>query len=347
MALRLLLPLAGAALVVLVSWDSLLTQLHPTARGALSSLTNRATWRVVRGASLRVLGGRGLSYAGPLAVVTNLLGWVLGMWVGYALVYLPSIEAFSFDPSTQFGDKGLLEALYLSGTALTTVGFGDVVATNDVLRLVTLVEAATGFGVLSAAIAFVLSIYPLITQLRSTGLHFADSGALSPGGAARAAAEMGPSGLGAVLQQLTENHEDIRRFPVLYYFESGNREESLSALLRGSSLLLVALRCAPRDEGAASFVYADALEKAVVRLLDDLERDFVGVRRRDRGAPQSADADDRLVALCRQLRSHDAGPSEPVHVPEELAELLGRAETVLAAVAREHGHDPTPILSAQ
>jgi len=329
-----------------VSWDILLTLLHPTARGALSYATNRTAWRLVRGASVRFLGGRALSYAGPVAVVTNLLGWVVGMWLGYALVYLPFIEGFSFDPATPFGDKGVLEALYLSGTALTTVGFGDVVATNDVLRVVTLVEAATGFEVLSAAIAFVLSLYPLITQLRSTGLHFADSGALSPDGAARAAEHMGPSGLGAVLQQLTENHEDIRRFPVLYFFESGNQEESLSALLRGSTLLLVALRCGRGAEGSLSPVYADGLEKAIVRLLDDLERDFVGGRRREHGVPKAGDADDRVRALCAQLRSHDGRSSEAIDVPDGLTELVARAEAVLAAVAREHGHDSTPILSA-
>jgi hypothetical protein len=303
-------------------------------------VANRTTWSAVRSASLHLLGGRGLSYAGPLAVATNVLGWVLGMWLGYALVYLPFIGGFSYEPSTPFGHKGLLEALYLSGTALTTVGFGDVVATNDALRLVTLLEAATGFGVLSSAIAFVLSLYPMITQLRSTGLQLADSGALSAEGAVRAVGQAGPAGLTAVLQQLTENPEDVRRFPVLYYFESGNREESLSALVRGSTLLLVAFRCGPSDDVEHASVFADALENAIVRLLDDLERDFVGGRRRDPGLPPAGDTDERLRALCGRLRANDAET-----VPDGLADLLARAEAMLAAIAHEHRHDPAPILS--
>ena len=116
-------------------WHITLTLLHPTARGRLSDATNRLTGTVARALSLRVLRGRWLSYAGPLAVAGDLLGWVLCLWVGYALVYLPFIGSFSFDRDTPFAGEGLFEALYVSGTSLTTVGFGDVVATGTALRL--------------------------------------------------------------------------------------------------------------------------------------------------------------------------------------------------------------------
>ena len=295
----------------------------------------------MRGTSIRFLGGRGLSYAGPMAVITNLSGWVVVMWLGYALVYLPSIERFSYDPATPFAGKGFAEALYLSGAAITTAGFGDVVATGPLLRLVTVTEAAAGFGVLSAAIAFVLALYPLTTQLRSTGLQLADVGALVPEGAARYVRDVSAAEVGTIIRQLIETHENVRRFPVLYYFESGNREESLTAMVRGSALLVVALRCGPSSEVGPAAVYADALESTLVRLLDDLERDFVGGRRRG-GADRDArtDLDQRLATLCQKLSEGEAA-EEP---PAGLADLLTRSDAVLAAVAHEHGHDPKPIL---
>ncbi len=331
---------------MLVAWDIVLTLLHPMARGPISYMANRATWRAARWASLHVLGGRGLSHAGPLAVVTNVLAWVIGMWMGYALVYLPSVEAFSYDPTTPFAQKGAMEALYVSGAALTTVGFGDVVATGELLRLFTVAEAATGFGVLSAAIAFVLALHPLVTQLRSTGLQLADSGALAPGGAARLLEQAGPSELALVLRQLTESHENVRRFPVLYYFESGNRNESLSALVRGSTLLLVALRCGQGRDGGPASVYAEALEKAIGRLLEDLQRDFVGGRRRKLGQlPLADDTGQRLREVCSFLSPHDFEPNPEDAVPDGLDDLVAQAEAVLGAVAVEHGHDAAPILS--
>jgi Ion channel len=332
--------------VALVAWDIMLTLFHPAARGPLSYSANRATWRVTRGLSLRLLGGRGLNYAGPFAVVVNLLAWVLGLWLGFALIYLPYVDSFSYDPSTPFAAKGILEALYISGATITTVGFGDVVATGGVLRLVAVLEAASGFGVLSSAIAFVLAVYPLISQLRSTGLQLADAGALELEGAARVVCQAGPSQLTAVARDLTEDHEHLRRFPVLYYFESGNREESLSAVVRGSTLLLVALRCAPDSSAEYAPVYGEMIENVVARLLGDLERDFLGGRRRGKAQPDpdgdEAGAD--LHQMCNALSSYGPETSSEGEW-ERLGSLVRRADMVLKALAREHGHVGRPVLA--
>ena len=336
----------GGALVLLVAWDIMLTLLHPTARGPISYVANRATWRVARSISIRLLGRRGLSYAGPFAVAMNVYAWVVTLWVGYALIYLPFVDSLTYDSSSTFGGKGLHEALYLSGAALTTVGFGDVAANTDVLRIVTAVEAASGFGVLSAAIAFVLSIYPLITQLRGTGTQLADAGALDLDGAARIVREGGPTELAATVRDLTENHEHLRRFPVLYYFESGNREESLSSVVRGGSLLLAALHCESKAGVGYASMYEDLLRKVVVRLLDDLERDFVGGRRKWPEQPGVGpdEADARTEVLSAIVHGGGDGQDHRDQDGAELAALLARSERVLEAVAEEHGHRARPLL---
>ena len=335
----------GLAVVALVAWDIMLTLLHPTARGPISYAGNRATWRVARGISLRLLKGGGLSYAGPFAVVINVMSWVLGMWLGYALIYLPFVESFAYEPSVPFGAKGFLEALYVSGAAITTVGFGDVVATSGVLRLVMVLEAASGFGVLSAAISFVLSVYPLISQLRSTGLQLADAGALELEGAAEVVRRAGPTELADTVRNLTEDHEHLRRFPVLYYFESGNREESLSAVLRGSSLLLVALHCTPDAEVSYAPLYAEELEHVVARLLGDLERDFVGGRRGKNAQPEPdvEEASARLSDVCATLHGNGNERDREAR-RERLGTLLARVDMMLEALAREHGHDARGVL---
>ncbi len=325
----------------------MITLLHPTARGPVSYAANRATWSATKTVSRRLLRGRGLSYAGPLAVVTNVLAWVVIFWMGFALVYLPFIGSFAFDPSTPFAGRGFAEAAYMSGAALTTVGYGDIVPTAMALRLATIAEAASGFAALSAAIAFVISIYPLLSQLRGTGIQMADSGALELEGAARVVREAGPSELAAVTRELTENHEHLRRFPVLYYFESGNAEESLSASLRGSAMLLVALHCVPVEEVGHAHVYADVLERIVVRLLDDLQGDFVGGRHSSPDQPDDAagDAAAKLNAACEQLAMGSHHDAERDHDRAELGILLARVETVLEGLAEEHGHHARPLFS--
>ena len=335
----------GTALILLVGWDILLTLLHPTARGPLSYAVNRVTWGTIRTISIRVLKGRGLSFSGPLAVATNVLAWVIGVWVGFALVYLPFVDSFVYGPSVPRAD-GALGALYLSGAALTTVGFGDVVATGSTLRLVTIVEAASGFGVLSAAIAFVLSIYPLITRLRSTGVHLADAGAVELEGAARVVRDGGPSELAAIAGGLTESHEHLRRFPVLYYFESGNRDESLSAMVRASALLLVSLHCLPAADVPHKRVYHDVLERSLARLLDELDRDFVGGRRSRVAEPEvdPGAAERRVTALCDKLVSRGAPADEDPCGRARLGTLLARTETILGALGKEHGQVRSRLL---
>jgi hypothetical protein len=339
--------------VALVAVDIMITLLHPTARGPLSYAVNRATWSAVRTVSIRLFRGAGLSYAGPLAVVTNVLAWVIGLWLGFALIYLPFVGSFAYDPSTPFRGQGFAEAVYFSGAALTTLGFGDIVPTGMALRLTTIAEAASGFGALSAAIAFVISIYPLLSQLRGTGIQMSDSGALELDGALEVVHDGGHSELASVVRELTQNHEHLRRFPVLYYFESGNAEESLSASLRGSAMLLIALHCSPMEDGddiGHGHVYAGVLQRIVERLVDDLERDFVGGRggRPDRPEVDDDEAAARLDSFCHRL---DAGPrgrsDEPHSNTAQLGALLVRVEAVLDALATEHGHSARPLLPDQ
>lgn len=346
--MSLLAVVVGSLMTVLVAVDIMITLLHPTARGPVSYVANRATWSATKTVSRLLLRGRGVSYAGPLAVVTNVLAWVALFWLGFALVYLPFIGSFSYDPATPFDGHGFAEAVYVSGAALTTLGFGDVVPTSMVMRLAIIAEAASGFAVISAAIAFVLSVYPLISRLRSTGIQISDSGAVELEGAARVVREAGPSELAAVVRELTENHEHLRRFPVLYYFESGNAEESLSASLRGSAMLLVALHCVPAEEVGHAQVYADVLARIVARLLDDLEDDFVGGRH---STPDVVDDDQDDMAAkvdmaCEKLAAGACHDAERDKDRAELGTLLARVEVVLEALAEEHGHHARPLFDS-
>jgi hypothetical protein len=98
-----------------------LTVLHPTRRGSLTLVTGAAVWTTAR-ALARTVGRPGL-----LAVVAVFALWTPLMWPGWALVYLPTLGDFSYDSAVPCGDRGPAEALYMSGMALTTVGYGDAV----------------------------------------------------------------------------------------------------------------------------------------------------------------------------------------------------------------------------
>jgi hypothetical protein len=256
---------AGALVVTAVGWDIAVTLLHPAARGPLGDRVNRVAWGLVRATSRTP---RTLSYAGPLAIAANMVMWVVGLWVGFALVY-----ASEFD----FGD-----AIYKSGEALTTVGFGDIDFEPEWLRYVAVIEAAGGLGVFTAAIAYVLSVYPLVTAIRASALF------------ASLTAEAGDTSQAAVLtRRLIESHEHVKRFPVLYYFESGDEAESMTTLLRSAHSMSIQLR----ESGDSA--RAMPLERALNRLLEDLERDYIGGRG---GGSQGGSAQNVIDAFAREHR---------------------------------------------
>ncbi|HET9349043.1 MAG TPA: potassium channel family protein [Arthrobacter sp.] len=97
---------------------------------------------------------------------------VIGAWaglaaIGWALLYLPHLpEGFVHGSGVpQRGDFG--EALYISLVTLSTVGFGDIVPADPLLRLVVALEAVTGFGLLTATVTWILQTFPALNRRRA------------------------------------------------------------------------------------------------------------------------------------------------------------------------------------
>ena len=83
-----LLRLLGVVLLALTAVDIFLTVLLPSARGVLSGVWCRVLWRIASALPGR-LGLQARQVSGPLSLVVTIASWVLLLWVGYALIYLP------------------------------------------------------------------------------------------------------------------------------------------------------------------------------------------------------------------------------------------------------------------
>ena len=247
---------------------------------------------------------------------------------GFALVYLPFIDRFSYSETVPFGSKGMAEALYVSGVSLSTVGFGDVVASSDTLRLVTVAESASGLAAITAAITYLLSVYPLVTRQRSAALHASDLGLTEPAQVVRVA--VGSSVLVDLQQALIEAHQNVTRFPVLYYFHPDQPEESMNRLLRAGIVVCLVLRWGVRqDDQRIPVVLGPALEATVRRVVNDYDANYVGGRSSSGGQPAPLDPAEAAVRLDR-LRAEvdEAVPglrATGQEVPKEFASFLAWA----------------------
>jgi hypothetical protein len=316
--------LAGAVLL-----DLFRTVLLPSSSGRVGLLAPRLLRWLVQHLPERVR-RPALQVVGPLALVSTVATWLLGLLVAFALVYWPWVDALSYSPDVPFGDTGLVEALYLSGTSLTTLGFGDVVGGTSGLRALTVLQAACGLGVLTAVLGYLPAIYTIVSDLRTANQAVADLGAEDAHGAADLLADEPVTTLEMVRRDVLAARQHLQRFPVLHDFHPPY-DESVVALARGGLGLWVASLFAP-EQSPPVRRHGDALRQALLRLAGELEPHGQAVGEPD-GDGARALLDRARDAAGRRDGDPDERRVEPGHV-RAVAEI----SAALDAYARDHDY---------
>jgi hypothetical protein len=280
----------GLLLVALALRDVFDTLFHESGRAVLSSVVMRAVWRIFR----RLGGRRRLSLAGPIALIAVVMSWAVLLVVGWALLLMPHMpEAFALTTGTRSGR--VVESLYLSLVTLTTVGFGDIAPAEGWLRIVTPLEALIGFGLLTASVSWLLSIYPLLSRRRSLAyeIHLLTEAEEKTGaGVDRMEPWAAESVYSELMTRLVSVERDMVTFPVAYYFAEADARFALPAALP-SLLRLAEAGCGPEvpapvqlratmlREAIADFARTTATRfhgspaEDVEELLDDYARDHL------------------------------------------------------------------------
>lgn len=128
----------------------------------------RATWHgwtAVR----RLLPARAhatfLSVYGPLSMLGLIAVWAAALVTGFgALQWALAARAAQ---SAGGAAPSLLNAIYFSGVTFFTVGYGDVVATTRAGKVLAVIEAGTGFGLIAVVIGYLPVLYQLFTRRES------------------------------------------------------------------------------------------------------------------------------------------------------------------------------------
>ena len=232
--MTLLLSLLGAGLILVALRDIFDTLFHPSGKGMLSRALPRFLWRGVRR-----IGGRyplAQELCGPVTLLAVIASWAALLAVGWAFVFWPHLaRGFLLAPGlSSSAQGGVVDALYLSLVTLTTLGYGDITPTSSWLKVLVPFEALVGFGLLTASLSWVISLYPAFSRHRSlahevnlvreaeseTELGVREMDAL-------AAEQM----LGSLTTQLIAVQTDLIHFPISYYFRSSNERFELSAAM--------------------------------------------------------------------------------------------------------------------
>jgi len=246
---------AGILLVVFTLLDVFSTIVVPRSSSRRFRLTRvmfTSFWRPWRWWGLRAKTResreRILAVAAPGFLFVLLAVWAFLVMLGYALILWS--PPFVHDVHGA-GHGSFLTCLYLSGTSLFTIGFGDVVETGPA-RAIVIIEGATGLGLVAVVIAYLPVLYASFNR-REVGIMLLDARAGSPPSgpellrhASEAHDKQGLSGLFAEWERwaadILETHLS---YPLLAFFRSPHDNTSwvtaLGSVLDAATLILATM----------------------------------------------------------------------------------------------------------
>jgi hypothetical protein len=316
----------GMGLTLWVLWDAFETILLPRrvpSRLRPSRFVLRWLWRPwARFSALIAKRSRRegfLAYYALLAIVTLVIVWALGLVVGFAMVHWGAGSRMSGVGMAEFSAD-----LYMSGTTFFTLGLGDLHPTSTVARIVTVVEAGTGFGFLAMVIAYVPVFYTAFSR-REARITMLDEWAGSPPSAAvllrRCMESRDPNALSPLLKDwettCAEILESHLSYPILCYFRSQHDNQSwlgsLVAVLDTCALVLVGVERIDPFQARLTFAIA---RHTLVDLCQTL-----ALRPRTEGAARIASED--LATLRRWLQDAGVNLKTGPEADRRLEELTG------------------------
>jgi Ion channel len=202
---------------------------------------------------------RVLAAAAPFFFFVLLVGWVFLAVLGYAII----LWSAGFEDGVRPGDGSFGTALYLSGSSLFTLGFGDVVATGWT-RAVVVIAGATGLGLFAVVIAYLPVLYQAFNR-REVGVLMLDTRAGSPPSGPELLHRMGSAGAASSLPQLFAEWErwvaDVLEthmsYPLLTLFRSPHDDTSwvtsLGSVLDAATLIITSVDDRPDERAKLLF----------------------------------------------------------------------------------------------
>ena len=307
---------AGLLLLGLIFQDAFEVMLLPrrvTRRWRLVRLYFQGTWAVWAALGRRMKPGarreRFLSIFGALSMMGLFGLWSVGVIVAFGLLQWAA-QQWNGAPAA----SGLLEQTYLSGVTFFTLGDGVVTPHTPPARLITVVEAASGFGMIAVVIGYLPVLYQLFSRREAHVIQL-DGRAGSPPTATtmlrRHAESNGLDKLDELLRSweiwgadLLESHLS---YPMLAYYRSQHDDQSWLAAV-----------CAVMDVCALILVGVEEVKPLQARMTFAMARQVVVEMARSLGVtaaltPGAARLDhesfEKMLAVFEEVGLHwNGGP---------------------------------------
>jgi hypothetical protein len=205
-----------------------------------------------------------LSFYGPLSLVLLIVIWAGALVLGFALIFYGLGSPFA-DPLGR--TVGFRSDIYVSGTTLFTLGLGDVVPRQYIIRDLVILEAGMGLGFVAMVIGYFPVLYGAFSR-REVIISLLDARAGSPPTAVELLRRHSFDGGNAALVLLLEEWERWSAelleshisYPLLCYFRSQHTHQSwlsgLTSVLDTCALLISGVQDRPARQAQLTFAMA-------------------------------------------------------------------------------------------
>ena len=298
--------------VVLDAFQTIILPRRPTGRLRITRFFYILTWTPWTEFAERIQDKKRreqiYSVFGPLSLLLLLVIWAVLLICGFGLVFFafgsPFHDAMNSGRSPL---AGLRSDLYASGTTLFTLGLGDVIPQNHIVRVLVVLEAGTGLGFVALVIGYLPVIYQAFSS-REVSVALLDGRAGSPPTATELLRRHGYEGGQEDLIKLliewerwsAEILESHISYPILCYYRSQHDNQSwlsaLIAILDACALLITTVEGPSVRQAQLTFAMAR-------HALVDLGHVFRIEKRRNYGETLTRDRlpDEMFSRLCEAM----------------------------------------------
>jgi Ion channel len=188
----------------------------------------------------------------PFVIMLLLVVWVLSLVLGFGLVLHALADDFEPQP------KDFMSAVYVAGSALLTIGFGDIVPTGVLARIAALLAGAAGLGVVALVITLTFNLYGSFARREVMVLLLDGRAGTPPSGVTLLETYARKRIVGQLAEAFAryevwtaEVLESHLAYPILPFFRSSHDGQSwisaLGAVLDAATLLVTVVEKPGRD----------------------------------------------------------------------------------------------------
>lgn len=308
---------AGALIVALTLADLFVTVFNYDGFSFLANRLHGVLWKTMRSVTRPLPASTrhaALSLGSASMLPATYVLWLGLEIVGFAMMFEAGLRSQAF--ALRHAGRGIGDAFYLSGGAISSLTFGDIVPRGALQRTLVDLETIVGLTTFTLSLGYVVTTFGVLRTLDS--LHaivsrHAEDPAKPSSILARHFRGGEPSELPTLLQAISDRLEDydqgLRRYPVVYYFHTRRLARSIPRIFVSLGRLVELLRWGlPPDEPMSKDPLLAALIDEYATTLDRLQRSFVGPPRLE--PPQPVSQEEFARAYESDASGEPGRPSE-------------------------------------